>query len=258
MKKLTVALLSGGISSEREVSLNSGNQVFEVLDKEKYDVIRYDPKTDLQQPNVDAVRAGGVNLKRHIENVKKFGITPTIAINHFHLDTDEEIAVIQEMAAQYGADAIVCRHWADGSAGAQELAQIVSAKADAGAPDFDHLYSSDLPLAKKIETIGKEIYRASTVTMLPAVKKQLKSWEEMGYGQFPVCMAKTQYSFSTDPTKLGAPEGHEVHIREVRLSAGAGFVVAIAGDIMTMPGLPRVPSAEAIHLDDNGQIEGLF
>ncbi len=217
------------------------------------------PKNELTNgENVDAVRAGAVNLKRHIENVKKFGITPTIAINHFYLDTDAEIAVIKEMAEEYGAEAVICKHWADGGAGAEELAHIVAAKADAGAPDFAPLYPDDMPLAEKIETVCKEIYRAGSVTISAAVRKQLKQWEDMGYAKFPVCMAKTQYSFSTDPTQLGAPEDHEVTIREVRLSAGAGFVVAIAGDIMTMPGLPKVPSAEAIHLDENGEIEGLF
>ncbi|TIX51782.1 formate--tetrahydrofolate ligase [Alteraurantiacibacter aquimixticola] len=216
-------------------------------------------KADLTKgENVDAVRAGSVNLKRHIENVKKFGITPTIAINHFYLDTDAEIAVIQEMAKEFGADAVICKHWAEGGAGAEELAQIVATKADAGAPDFDQLYPSSMPLADKITTVATEIYRAENVAIPTAVRKQLKQWEEMGYGEFPVCMAKTQYSFSTDPTQLGAPTGHEIAIREVRLSAGAGFVVAIAGDIMTMPGLPKVPSAEGIYLDENGQIEGLF
>jgi formate--tetrahydrofolate ligase len=208
--------------------------------------------------NVDAVRKGSVNLRRHIENVKKFGITPTIAINHFYLDTDAELAVIMEMAAEYGAEAVICKHWADGSAGAEELAHIVAAKADKGAADFDFLYPSEMKLADKITTVCTEIYRAGSVTIAPAVRSQLKAWEDMGYGHFPVCMAKTQYSFSTDPTALGAPVDHDVTIREVRLSAGAGFVVAIAGEIMTMPGLPKVPSAENIYLDDNGQIEGLF
>tara|TARA_A100001391_G_scaffold7621_4_gene4882 strand:+ start:21242 stop:22906 length:1665 start_codon:yes stop_codon:yes gene_type:complete len=217
------------------------------------------PKNELTEgENVDAVRKGAVNLKRHIENVKKFGITPTIAINHFYLDTDAEIAVIQEMAKEYGADAVICKHWAEGGAGAEELAKIVATKADAGAPDFDQLYPSEMPLAEKIETVATEIYRAANVAIPASVRKQLKQWEDMGYGNYPVCMAKTQYSFSTDPTALGAPEGHEIAIREVRLSAGAGFVVAIAGDIMTMPGLPKVPSAENIYLDENGQIEGLF
>ena len=215
-------------------------------------------KGDLGEPNADAVRTGAVNLKRHIENLKKFGVTPTVAINHFHLDTDEEIAVIQEMAGGFGADAVICKHWAEGGAGAEELARIVSAQADEGAPGFSPLYPDDMPLADKITTVAKEIYRASAVHFDGGTERQLKQWEEMGYGKLSVCMAKTQYSFSTDPTKLGAPENHEVEIREVRLSAGAGFVVAIAGDIMTMPGLPRVPAAESIHLDENGQIEGLF
>jgi formate--tetrahydrofolate ligase len=215
-------------------------------------------KKDLGEPNVEAVRAGSVNLKRHIENLAKFGIVPTVAINHFYLDTDEEIAVIQEMAKEFGTQAVICKHWAEGGAGAEELARVVSEKADKGAPDFNQLYPSDLPLAQKIETICKEIYRADAATLSPAIRNQLKQWEEMGYGHFPVCMAKTQYSFSTDPTLLGAPTGFEVAIREVRLAAGAGFVVAIAGEIMTMPGLPKVPSAENIYLDDNGEIEGLF
>ncbi|GAA5059955.1 formate--tetrahydrofolate ligase [Erythrobacter westpacificensis] len=217
------------------------------------------PKNQLTEgENVEAVRAGAVNLKRHIENLKKFGVTPTIAINHFYLDTDAEIAVIQEMAKEFGAEAVICKHWAEGGAGAEELAKIVSAKADAGAPDFDQLYPSDMPLADKITTVATEIYRAGEVSISPAIRKQLKQWEEMGYGNYPICMAKTQYSFSTDPTALGAPEDHTVEINEVRLSAGAGFVVAIAGGIMTMPGLPKVPSAENIYLDENGQIEGLF
>src|SRR3569623_433413 len=215
-------------------------------------------KKDLVEPNVDAVRKGSVNLERHIENLNKFGINPTVAINHFYLDTDDELAVIQEMAAKFGTQAVICKHWAEGGAGAEDLARIVSEKADKGAPDFNQLYPSDMPLAQQIETICKEIYRAESVSISSSVRSQLKQWEEMGYGQFPVCMAKTLYSFSTDPTARGAPTGVEVNIREVRLSAGAGFVVAIAGDIMTMPGLPKVPSAENIYLDENGQIEGLF
>ena len=215
-------------------------------------------KKDLGDPNADAVRKGAVNLERHIENVKKFGITPTIAINHFYLDTDEELAVIEEMARKYGADAVICKHWADGSAGAEELANIVAAKADAGAPDFKPLYPDEMPLADKIRTVATEIYRAESVTISSAIEKQLRQWEEMGYAKYPICMAKTQYSFSTDPTKLGAPTGFDVEVNEVRLSAGAGFVVAICGGIMTMPGLPKVPSAENIYLDEKGEIEGLF
>ena len=215
-------------------------------------------KKDLGDANAEAVRKGAVNLERHIENVKKFGITPTIAINHFHLDTDEELAVIKEMAEKYGADAVICKHWADGGAGAEDLANIVVKKADAGAPEFAPLYPDEMPLADKIRTVATEIYRAENVTISSAIEKQLKQWEEMGYAKYPICMAKTQYSFSTDPTKLGAPTGHDVEVNEVRLSAGAGFVVAICGGIMTMPGLPKVPSAENIYLDENGEIEGLF
>jgi formate--tetrahydrofolate ligase len=215
-------------------------------------------KKELGAEDVAAVRKGGANLRRHIENLAKFGVKPVVAINHFFTDTDAEIAAIAEMAAEYGTQAVVCRHWADGGAGAEELARIVAERADAGPNGYMPLYPDAMSLADKITTVGKEIYRAAEVHMVPAVRAQLKQWEEMGHGHFPVCMAKTQYSFSTDPGLMGAPEGHEVEVREVRLSAGAGFVVAVCGDIMTMPGLPKVPSAEGIYLDANGDIEGLF
>jgi formate--tetrahydrofolate ligase len=215
-------------------------------------------KKDLGQPDPEAVRAGAVNLRRHIENLGKFGLKPVVAINHFHADTDEELSIIRELAASYGTEAVICRHWAEGGAGAEELARLVAARADAGAPDYAPLYPDDLPLADKIITVAREIYRAGEVHIPSALRSQLKAWEEMGHGRFPVCMAKTQYSFSTDPARMGAPEDHVVEVREVRLSAGAGFVVAICGDIMTMPGLPRVPSAEGIYLDESGEIEGLF
>lgn len=215
-------------------------------------------KGALGEENVAAVRAGAVNLRRHIENLGKFGIVPTVAINHFTTDSDAEVAVIRELAAEFGTEAVLCRHWAEGGAGAEELARVVAAKADAGAPDFAPLYPDDMPLADKIATVAREIYRAGEVDIPAAVAAQLKDWQAAGHGHVPVCMAKTQYSFSTDPTALGAPEGHKVTVREVRLSAGAGFVVAICGDIMTMPGLPRVPSAESIYLNADGQIEGLF
>ena len=215
-------------------------------------------KTDLSAENVAAVRQGGANLKRHIENLAKFGVKPTVAINHFPTDTAAELAALAELAAEYGTQAVVCRHWAEGGAGAEELARIVAAKADLGPNGYAPLYRDELSLADKIETVGREIYRAAEVHLTPAIRSQLKTWEGMGYGHFPVCMAKTQYSFSTDPTRMGAPDGHEVEVREVRLSAGAGFVVAICGEIMTMPGLPRVPAAEGIHLNAEGQIEGLF
>ncbi len=215
-------------------------------------------KKDLALPNAQAVRDGAVNLQRHIENLRKFGLTPTVAINHFHLDSEEELAAVKQAAESCGAEAVICRHWAEGGAGAEELARIVAARADAGAPDYAPLYGDDLPLADKIVTVAREIYRAGEVHIPSAVRSQLMAWEEMGYGHFPVCMAKTQYSFATDPARIGAPDDHVVEVREVRLSAGAGFVVAICGDIMTMPGLPKVPSAEGIYLDESGEIEGLF
>ena len=215
-------------------------------------------KSELSAENVEAVRQGGANLKRHIENLAKFGVKPTVAINHFPTDTAAELAAVAELAAEYGTQAVVCRHWAEGGAGAEELARIVAAKADLGPNGYAPLYRDELSLAQKIETVGREIYRAAEVHLTPAIRNQLKTWEDMGYGHFPVCMAKTQYSFSTDPTKMGAPDGHEVEVREVRLSAGAGFVVAICGEIRTMPGLPRTPAAEVIRLNDQGLIEGLF
>ena len=216
------------------------------------------PKADLAAENVAAVRAGGVNLQRHIENLAKFGLSPVVAINHFHTDTQAESAEVIALAAEYGAQAVLCHHWAEGSAGAEELARLVAASADGASGKLRLLYPDAMPLADKIAVVGREIYRAGEVHLSEAVRSQLSAWEAMGYGHLPVCMAKTQFSFSTDPAKLGAPEGHEVEVREVRLAAGAGFVVAICGDIMTMPGLPRVPSAETIYLDAGGQIEGLF
>ena len=215
-------------------------------------------KADLGTEDVDAVRRGSVNLIRHIENVRQFGVPVVVAINHFTSDTDAEIEVLREAAASQGAGAHVCRHWADGGAGAEDLAHAVAALvADDGAR-FQPLYADDLPLIDKIHAVATRIYRADSVAASPAILSQLKRWEEAGYGQLPVCMAKTQYSFSADPTLLGAPTGHVLPVREVKLSAGAGFVVAICGEIMTMPGLPRVPAAESIRLDANGEIEGLF
>ena len=214
-------------------------------------------KADLGAENVEAVKAGCSNLARHIENLKKFGIQPVVAINQFVNDTDAELAAVRQTAEGFGVKAIVASHWADGGAGTEELARHVVelCESDSG---FKTIYGDDMPLFEKIETIAREIYRASEVTADAKVRNQLKDWEAAGYGDLPVCMAKTQYSFSTDPNLKGAPNDHVLNIREVRLSAGAGFVVAIAGDIMTMPGLPRVPAAEAIHLDDSGLIQGLF
>jgi formate--tetrahydrofolate ligase len=215
-------------------------------------------KADLALENVEAVKAGCSNLARHIENLKKFGIQPVVAINQFLADTDAELEAVRQTAESFGVRAIIASHWADGGAGAEELARHVVELCESGDADFKPLYGDDMPLFEKIETIAREIYRASEVTADTKVRNQLKDWEAAGYGDFPVCMAKTQYSFSTDPDLKGAPDDHVLNIREVRLSAGAGFVVAIAGNIMTMPGLPRVPSAEAIHLDDSGLIQGLF
>jgi len=214
-------------------------------------------KEDLGAENVEAVMAGCPNLGRHIENVKQFGVPLVVAINHFHSDTDAEIKAVTDYVATLGGEAIVCRHWAEGSQGAVELAHKVVALAEGGASNFAPLYTDDLPLLAKIETVVKRIYRGEGVVAGEAILSQLKRWEEEGYGHLPVCMAKTPYSFSADPSLLGAPTGHMIPIREVRLAAGAGFVVAICGDLMTMPGLPRVPAAERIFLSPEGHIEGL-
>ena len=215
-------------------------------------------KPDLAQRDAAAVRRGAVNLARHIANVRGFGLPVVVAVNHFAGDTDEEFAVIADTAAAQGARAILCRHWADGGAGAVELADAVAALADGGTARFRPLYEDGLPLLAKIEAVARGIYHAGEVIAAPGVAAQLARWEEAGHGRLPVCMAKTQYSFSSDPTLLGAPEGHALTVREVRLAAGAGFVVAICGDLMTMPGLPRVPAAENIRIDAEKRIEGLF
>nr|WP_319386912.1 formate--tetrahydrofolate ligase [uncultured Roseibium sp.] len=215
-------------------------------------------KDDLGAENVDAVVKGCANLGRHIENVKQFGVPAVVAINHFTADTEAEVQAVKDYCADLGVDAILATHWANGSAGTEELAQRVSELAESGAAQFAPLYEDSLSLFEKIETIAKRIYRADEVLADKSVRDQLKRWEADGFGDLPVCMAKTQYSFSTDPQLRGAPTGHSLPVREVRLSAGAGFIVAICGEIMTMPGLPRVPSANQIRLDDNGQIEGLF
>src|SRR5690606_20751869 len=215
-------------------------------------------KEDLGREDVGALTRGCANLGRHIANVRRFGVPVVVAINHFTSDTKAEIAAVKDYASRHGVDAILCRHWAEGGAGIEELAQRVAEMADGGQADFRPLYPDDMPLMEKIETVASKIYHAGEVTANKAVRDQLKVWEEQGYGHLPVCMAKTQYSFSTDPNLRGAPEAHVVPVREVRLSAGAGFVVAITGEIMTMPGLPSVPSAERIFLNDNGYIEGLF
>jgi len=215
-------------------------------------------KEDLGKENVEAVKEGCANLGRHIENVKQFGVPAVVAINHFYSDTDAEIQAVKDFVASMGEEAILCRHWAEGSAGIEELAHKIVALAEAGASQFAPLYPDSMPLFEKINTVVKRIYRGSEAIADKSVRDQLKQWEEAGYGNLPVCMAKTQYSFSTDPNLRGAPTGHVVPVREVRLSAGAGFVVAICGEIMTMPGLPKSPSSERIFLNELGQIEGLF
>ena len=215
-------------------------------------------KNDLNEENVEAVKAGCPNLGRHIENLKSFGVPVVVAINHFIKDTDAEIAAVQDYVAAQGAEAIVSKHWADGSAGSEALAIRVAELADADTANFAPIYPSEMPLAEKIQTICKRIYRADEAIMDKKIRDQLRDWEEQGYGDLPVCMAKTQYSFSTDPNLRGAPNGHSVPVREVRISAGAGFIVAVCGEIMTMPGLPRHPAAETIGLNADGDIEGLF
>jgi len=215
-------------------------------------------KADLGAENVEAVEKGCPNLGRHISNVKSFGVPVVVAINHFHSDTDAEIAAVQAYVAAQGAEAIICKHWAHGSAGIEDLARKVVEMAEAGVSQFAPIYPDDMALFEKIETIAKRIYHADEVLADKTIRDQLKTWEAAGYGDFPICMAKTQYSFSTDPNLRGAPVGHSVPVREVRLSAGAGFVVVICGEIMTMPGLPRTPAAETIGINEEGHVEGLF
>jgi formate--tetrahydrofolate ligase len=215
-------------------------------------------KADLGTENVDAVNAGCPNLGRHIENIKSFGVPVVVAINHFVSDTDAEVAAVKAYVATQGSEAILCKHWALGSEGIEELAIRIAEIADADIANFAPLYPDEMSLFDKIDTIAKRIYRADEVIADKKIRDQLRDWEAQGYGHLPICMAKTQYSFSTDPNLRGAPTGHTVPVREVRLSAGAGFVVVICGEIMTMPGLPRVPSAEQIMLNEAGEIEGLF
>ncbi len=214
-------------------------------------------KAELGAENVEAVRKGCPNLGRHVANVKGFGVPVVVAINHFFSDTEAEIQAVKDYVASQGAEAILCKHWAQGSAGIEDLARKVVQLAE-GPSSFAPLYPDEMPLFQKVETIAKRIYHADEVLADKSVRDQLKAWEAAGYGHLPICMAKTQYSFSTDPNLRGAPTGHSVPVREVRLSAGAGFVVVICGEIMTMPGLPKTPSAEVIRLDAEGRIEGLF
>ncbi|WP_195818569.1 formate--tetrahydrofolate ligase [Roseobacter sp. MH60115] len=215
-------------------------------------------KADLGAENVDAVKNGCANLGRHIENVKSFGVPVVVAINHFVTDTDAEVQAVKDYVAGQGAEAVLSRHWELGSEGSADLATKVVETIEKDEADFAPIYPDEMALADKINTIATKIYRADAAVMDQKILNQLKDWEDQGYGNLPVCMAKTQYSFTTDPNERGAPTGFNIPVREVRLSAGAGFVVAICGEIMTMPGLPRVPSAENIKLNADGDVEGLF
>ena len=215
-------------------------------------------KDDLKNENVDALKKGLVNLKRHIENVKKFNLPVAIAVNHFVKDTDKEVKALIDFCDSLGVKASLCTHWSNGGEGTKELAAHVAELCEKKETKFKFLYDSKTPLFKKIETIAKEIYRADNVIADTKIREQLKSFEEAGYGDLPICVAKTQYSFSTDPSLKGAPTGHTLPIREIRLSSGAEFIVVVCGTIMTMPGLPRVPAADTIKLNEKGEIEGLF
>ena len=215
-------------------------------------------KADLGAENVAAVEEGCANLGRHIGNLKSFGVPVVVAINHFVTDTQAEVEAVQAFVAGEGAEAILCQHWAKGSEGTAALATRVAEIADAGEARFAPIYPDEMGLFDKIDTIARRIYRADGAIADGKIRDQLKAWEAAGYGHLPVCMAKTQYSFSTDPNLRGAPTGHTVPVREVRLSAGAAFVVAICGEIMTMPGLPRTPAAETIGINAAGEVVGLF
>ncbi len=215
-------------------------------------------KEDLKKENVEVLQKGLVNLGRHIENMKKFGVPIAVAVNHFVTDTEAEVNAIIAYCKSHGVEAFKCTHWAEGGKGTEALAKHVAELADRSSVQFKPIYGDDMPLWDKIKTIAREIYRADDIVADKSVRDQLKTYESQGYGKFPICMAKTQYSFSTDPNLKGAPTNHVVPIREIRLSAGAEFIVVVCGDIMTMPGLPKAPSAEVIGLDAKGQIAGLF
>jgi formate--tetrahydrofolate ligase len=215
-------------------------------------------KEELKKENVDALSKGLVNLKRHIENIRKYGLPVAVAVNHFITDTENETKTLIEACKDMGVKATLCTHWSNGGEGTKLLASHVVELIEKEKSDFKFLYENETPLFKKVETVAKEIYRASEVVADTKIREQLKSFEDQGYGGLPICIAKTQYSFSTDPNLKGAPTGHVLQIREVRLSSGAEFIVIICGAIMTMPGLPRVPAADSIKLNDKGDIEGLF
>ncbi len=215
-------------------------------------------KDQLAGENVEAIRKGCENLGRHIRNLKQFGVPVTVAMNRFSADTDDELNAVREFCAEFGVKAFDCNHWGEGSKGTRELAKHVVEVADSGQAQFHPLYDDDMGLLEKTKHVARTLYGAEGIIADKKVRDQFARFEAEGYGHFPVCMAKTQYSFSTDPSLMGAPTGHDVPIREIRLSAGAEFIVVVCGDIMTMPGLPRVPSADNIRLNDAGQVEGLF
>ena len=215
-------------------------------------------KDELKIENVEALKKGLVNLERHIENVKKFGLPVAVAVNHFIADTENEVNELINSCNKLGVKATLCTHWANGGEGTKDLASHVVELIDKEKANFKFLYEDKTKLFEKVETVAKEIYRASEVIADSKIRAQLKVFEDQGYGNLPICIAKTQYSFSTDPSLKGAPSGHVLPIREVRLSSGAEFIVVICGEIMTMPGLPRVPAADSIKLNDKGEIEGLF
>ena len=215
-------------------------------------------KDELKNENLEALKKGLVNLERHIENIKKFGLPVAVAVNHFIADTDKEVNELINSCNKLGVKATLCMHWANGGEGTKDLASHVVELIDKEKANFKFLYEDKTKLFEKVETVAKEIYRASEVIADSKVRAQLKGFEDQGYGNLPICIAKTQYSFSTDPSLKGAPTGHVLPIREVRLSSGAEFIVVICGEIMTMPGLPRVPAADSIKLNDKGEIEGLF
>ena len=216
-------------------------------------------KDELKKENIEALKKGLPNLERHIKNIKKFGLEVTVAINHFATDTDQEVKVIKEHCSKLGVKANLCMHWAKGGEGTKELAnQVVDLCKKSKKENFKLSYSNDASLWEKIEIIAKEIYGASEVVADTKIRGKLKKLQEDGFGKLPICIAKTQYSFSTDPNLKGAPSGHVLPVREIRLSSGAEFIVVICGEIMTMPGLPRIPAADSIKLNNKGEIEGLF
>mgnify|MGYP001765515589 CR=1 FL=1 len=217
-------------------------------------------RRDLAREDLGALKRGFANLDRHLANLRRFGLKVVVAVNHFATDTEAELAAVVDHCRAHGVEAHVCRHWAEGGAGAEDLARAVARIVDepGAGGHFRTLYADEVPLVDKIRAVAQDIYGAGTVEFAPRARDLLAEWQAAGHGHLPVCMAKTQYSFSTDPTKMGAPEGHRVAVREVRLSAGAGFVVAICGDIMTMPGLPKRPAAEQIRIGDDGDTVGLF